>query len=126
MKLCRCDMCETVAELEAPPSPYVVQQRETPKGWAHITISREHSVEKPMPRGQRMRFHSPEMGPVEASIEPTEMPKPEPFVLHVATSLDLCGKCLQKFATDPALSKRMVADEMRAEAMALRGGGMPG
>lgn len=121
MRLCRCDMCEALGDI--PPAASAYQPPPSaPNGWAHVSIVRMRSVDSPEPRGQRMTFLSLEMGQVEASLVPTGgAVRPEPVVFHVATELDLCPKCIEKLVGHPGLTKRIAADDMRAEATALRG-----
>lgn len=121
MMLCRCDMCEAVADIAPQESPYR-QPPNKPKGWAVVHIAREHSIEAPAPAGQRMTFLSPAMGQVEARLESTDAPKPEPITVPVQTELQLCAKCTERLLNHPALLKRLAADDTRTEALALRGG----
>jgi hypothetical protein len=41
--------------------------------------------------------------------------------VHVATELHLCARCLEQLVKDPNLSRRIAADDTRAEQLAAAG-----
>jgi hypothetical protein len=118
-------MCQVLGDITPHGNAYAPPPS-TPKGWANVTIVRERTVQPPPAHRMRMQVESPDgglLGELSATTEPDE--RPAGHVVHVATELQLCGKCLEQLVKDPNLSRRIAQDDTRVERAVLLGPGMP-
>lgn len=113
MKLCRCDMCETVLDLDPAPTPYG-EQAQVPQGWAVVSIARTRAVRPTAPANRHTMTVEGDMGEVELTAE-TDETEPPPYIVHTCSQLHLCEPCLERLVTHPSMSKRIAEDDARAE-----------